>query len=98
MGYGVIEAETAHQALTVLGTAEHIDAALLDFRLPDMNGLELAGRLRGLKPDLRLVMVSGQPVGHAELARIAGPPVGMLLKPFSALQLEELLNASESRQ
>jgi CheY-like chemotaxis protein len=94
IGYGVIEAETAQQALAALATAQHIDAALLDFRLPDMNGLELAGRLRGLKPDLRMVMASGQPVGQMELARIPGPPVGMLLKPFSASQLEDLLNAS----
>ncbi|HMA50920.1 MAG TPA: response regulator [Magnetospirillaceae bacterium] len=94
LGYGVVEAETAEQALTLLGTAEQIDAALVDFRLPDMDGLELAGRLRGMKPDLRLVMVSGQPVGQAELARIPGPPVGMLLKPFNAAQLEDLLYAS----
>lgn len=96
LGYGVIEAETAQQALAVLGTAQHIDAALLDFRLPDMNGLELAGRVRGLRPDLRMVMVSGQPVGQAELARIPGPPVGMLMKPFTASQLEDLLNASHT--
>lgn len=93
LGYGVVEAETGQQALTLLGSAERIDAALVDFRLPDMDGLELAARLRGLKPDLRLVMVSGQPVGQAELARIPGPPVGMLLKPFNAAQLENLLNA-----
>ena len=94
LGYRVVEAETGQQALTLLGTAEQIDAALVDFRLPDMDGLELAGRLRGMKPDLRLVMVSGQPVGQAELARIPGRPVGMLLKPFNASQLEELLYAS----
>jgi len=96
LGYGVIEAETAQQALAVLGSAQPIDAALLDFRLPDMNGLELAGLARGLKPDLPMVMVSGQPVGQAELARIPGPPVGMLLKPFTAAQLEDLLNASHT--
>jgi len=97
IGFAVIEAETAHEALAALNAAPRIDVALVDFRLPDMNGLELASRIRGIKPDLRLAVVSGQPVGPADLAKIPGPPVGMLLKPFTAKQLEDLLygNISE---
>jgi DNA-binding NtrC family response regulator len=94
IGYGVIEAETAEEALAVLAKTARIDAALVDVRLPDMDGVELAGKLRELRPDLRLVMVSGQPVGPGALARIPGPAVGMLLKPFDAMQLEELLYES----
>ena len=33
--------------------------AFLDAKLPDMDGLELAGRMRQLDPDIRIVMVSG---------------------------------------
>jgi CheY-like chemotaxis protein len=91
IGFDVIEAETARQALALLDAAPPVDVALVDLRLPDMDGLELAGRIRAVKPDLKLLMVSGQPVGAAELARIPGPPVGMLLKPFSGRQLEALL-------
>ena len=91
LGFGVIEAETAQEALAAVAAAGRIDAALVDFRLPDMDGVELAGRLRGVKPELRLVMVSGQPVGPDMLEQIPGQPVGMLLKPFSARQLEAML-------
>ena len=94
LGYGVIEAETGRQAIELLGDGAHVDAALVDFRLPDMNGLALATKLREQKPDLRLLMVSGQPVGPEELARIPGAPVAMLLKPFNTRQLEDLLEAS----
>jgi signal transduction histidine kinase/DNA-binding response OmpR family regulator len=96
LGYEVIEAENAQQALAALDAAARIDAALVDVRLPDMDGVELAGKLRQISPDLKLVMVSGQPVGSGALARIPGPPVGMLLKPFNVMQLEELLYESLS--
>ena len=33
--------------------------AFLDAKLPDMDGLELAGRMRQLDPDIKIVMVSG---------------------------------------
>ena len=91
IGFAVIEAETALEALAALNAAPRVDAALVDFRLPDMDGLALAARIRAIKPDLRLAIVSGQPVGAADLAKIPGPPVGMLLKPFNAKQLEDLL-------
>lgn len=94
LGFGVIEAETAQEALAAVKSGERIDAALVDFRLPDMDGVELAGKLRAIKPNLRLAIVSGQPVGPGALAQIPGPPVAMLLKPFSARQLEDLLYAS----
>lgn len=91
IGLEVVEAETAQQALAILGEGSEIAAALVDFRLPDMDGLTLAGRIRGLRPDLRLVMVSGQPMAVSDLAKIAGPPVGMLLKPFNTKELENVL-------
>ena len=95
IGFAVIEAETAHEALAALNAAPRVDAALVDFRLPDMDGLTLAARIRAIKPDLRLAIVSGQPVGTADLAKIPGPPVGMLLKPFNAMQLEDLLYGNQ---
>jgi len=93
LGFGVVEAESAQEALAAFDASGHIEAALIDVRLPDMDGVELAARLRGLRPDLPLVIVSGQPVDAAELTRIPGQPVSMLLKPFTARQLEKLLYA-----
>ena len=94
LGFGVIEAETAQEALAAATSGERFEAALVDFHLPDMDGVELAGKLRGIRPNLRLAIISGQPVGPGALAEIPGPPVSMLLKPFNARQLEELLYAS----
>jgi CheY-like chemotaxis protein len=51
----------AHDALTALEAARefHPDVALLDIGLPKIDGYELARRLRGLYPSLRIVAVTG---------------------------------------
>ena len=64
MGY---EARVAHDAPTALRVAAEFrpDVALLDIGLPQVNGYELAARVRGLPGlgELRLVAVTGY--GHA---------------------------------
>ncbi|HMA51429.1 MAG TPA: response regulator [Magnetospirillaceae bacterium] len=91
LGYRPIETETAKQALAAIDADASIAAAMVDLRLPDLDGVELAKALRRKRPDLRLVIASGQSVPEASLAEIPGPPVGTLMKPFNALQLEKLL-------
>ncbi|MGA2541787.1 MAG: response regulator [Verrucomicrobiota bacterium] len=52
------KAQTAQAALDLM-KAHRFQLAFLDVTLPDMNGLELARRLRNLDPFLRVVIVSG---------------------------------------
>lgn len=50
--------------------------ALLDYNLPDMNGVELAERLRALLPEISILMMSGRIEGLSETAmRTAGVTV-----------------------
>src|SRR5512136_2384181 len=62
-GFGVLDAESAEKGLELLA-AEPVDLALLDIRLPGMDGLALLDRARELWRDLPVVMMSG----HADLA------------------------------
>ena len=64
-------AQTAQAALDLMKT-HRFQLAFLDVTLPDMNGLELAKRLRELDPSLRLVIVSGY------ISREAAPVVQAL--------------------
>jgi DNA-binding NtrC family response regulator len=91
LGYRPVEAGNGKEALAVLDTEPEIVTALLDRRLPDMDGVDLAKALRAKRPALHLVIASGQSVADSSLAEIPGSKVGMLLKPFNALQLERLL-------
>ncbi len=57
-GYQVSSASSGQDALE---TARHqpIDLALLDLRLPDMEGVELLKPLRSLHPDIAMVLATG---------------------------------------
>ena len=50
-GHLVHKADSASQALSVM-VREKFDIALLDAKLPDMEGLELAARIREITPDI----------------------------------------------
>lgn len=47
---------TAHEALAVLNN--HYDVAFLDLGLPDLDGLQLAAKIRQLKPQIKLVLLT----------------------------------------
>jgi DNA-binding NtrC family response regulator len=57
-GLSTQKALSGQAAMNLLGQ-HRFTYAFLDAKLPDMDGLELAGRMRQLDPDLKIVMVSG---------------------------------------
>ena len=59
-GYRVLTVASAGEALTRAATYDgDIDLLLTDVDLPDMSGRELAQRLRGERPEIRLLYMSG---------------------------------------
>ena len=57
-GYVTRTALTAMEALMLM-ERHRFAGAFLDAKLPDMDGLELARRIRKSAPDTRIIMVSG---------------------------------------
>ena len=60
-GYVVVTVASARRGLR-LATLFSFDAVLLDYHMPEMNGHELAHEIRRLRPDNRVVMVSGSEI------------------------------------
>jgi two-component system, OmpR family, response regulator CpxR len=58
---GGLDVRTAHSGSSAFRLLETVQpkVAVLDFRLPDMNGVELSQKIRQLVPDLRIIMMSG---------------------------------------
>jgi DNA-binding NtrC family response regulator len=57
--YTVMEAGDGKQALAVLkNPPEPVEVVMLDYRLPDTNGLQLLTAIRGLSPASRVVMMT----------------------------------------
>lgn len=59
-GFGVVEAGTADEALTILENDSLVDLVFTDVRMPGtMDGIALMGLLRKTRPDLKLAIASG---------------------------------------
>lgn len=56
-GYNILTSETAQDALT--RAEKHIDLAIIDILLPDINGLQLLEMVRRRQPDIVVIIMSG---------------------------------------
>ena len=90
-GYRVLVAANGQEALGAAESyGEPIEILLTDLSMPGMNGQELAARIRALRAETRVVLMSGH--GGDELARQGPQREGLvfLQKPFT---LQTLLGA-----
>ena len=98
-GHSVLEASSASTALGALHeTSEPVDVVLLDFRLPDSNGLGLLADIRRMSPESAVVMMTAY--GTPEMAQGALDlgACTVLSKPFDMHRLESLVReAAEAR-
>lgn len=88
LGYAVLPAETAAEALTILRRGDAIDLLFTDMSLPaGMNGLELAQVARALRPALKVLYCSGCPSEAITREAREDSAVGLLAKPFRRADL-----------
>jgi PAS domain S-box-containing protein len=86
-GYQVLDAASARSALAVAAAHEGpIDLLLTDVIMPEVNGYDLAERLRAARPDTKVLFMSGY-TDHAMRER--GGTVEFLQKPFTPTVLAE---------
>jgi PAS domain S-box-containing protein len=83
-GYSVLTASTPDDAMRL--AADHsgdIDLLLTDVIMPEMNGRDLAERVRALRPQLKLLFMSGHPADVVASRGLLDPGVSLVEKPFS---------------
>ena len=91
-GYTVLEACDGRAALSLAGAyAGPIHLLVTDCVLPHLSGDELAWRLRGRLPALKVLYVSGYPPAEADLPADAGSGAAFLEKPFTPAALTALV-------
>jgi CheY-like chemotaxis protein len=87
-GYRLLDAPNGAEALTVAaGHAGVIDALVTDVVMPGMNGRELAARLLKLRPQVKVLFISGYAADAFGSDGVLDPGMAYLAKPFTAAQL-----------
>jgi len=86
-GYGCGGVGNAMAALTAIGAGPRPDVLVLDVRLPDLPGTELALRARDSHPGIPVIFVSAYTVELANLRTLAGVRWQFLSKPYTSDEL-----------
>jgi two-component system cell cycle sensor histidine kinase/response regulator CckA len=97
VGYTVIEAEDGHTALEL--AAMHvgpIQLLMTDVVMPGISGRELAGRVKTIRPDIKILFMSGYADQAVVHHGILDTDAALLQKPFTmaalAAKLREILS------
>jgi DNA-binding NtrC family response regulator len=88
-GYVTETADTAKKGIEKSEKA-FFNLAMIDVRLPDMEGIELLTKLRETKPKMRKLIVTGYPTLQNAVAAVNKGADAYIMKPFD---VEKILSA-----
>ena len=89
-GYLVETAENGKQAIRA-SEKSRFDVALIDIKLPDMEGTELLHRLKEKQPHAVKIIVTGFPTLENAMKAVNEGADGYILKPFDVEKLLEMI-------
>jgi PAS domain S-box-containing protein len=97
-GYAVMVAASGQEAIDISAAADRIDMLLTDVVMPQMQGKEVAERVRGLQPGVKVLFMSGYTQGLLGAQGVLEPGVSLIEKPFSEagllLKIRSILGSS----
>ncbi|HKT86959.1 MAG TPA: ATP-binding protein, partial [Candidatus Sulfotelmatobacter sp.] len=101
-GYQVVSARSGEEAIELASQhAEDFDLLLTDVIMPGMNGRTLAERLRGRRPGLKVLYMSGYTDSFIAGHGVLEPGIHLLHKPFTEdvllKKVREVLDRSSER-
>jgi two-component system cell cycle sensor histidine kinase/response regulator CckA len=84
----VLDADSGRAALARLEHHEgRVDLLLTDVVMPDMNGRELAARVRARFPAVKVLFMSGHDMAVVASHGVLEESVALIVKPFSSRDL-----------
>lgn len=96
-GFVVDTAETAKEGIEK-SEKSFYNIALIDVRLPDMEGIELLPKLRDTKPKMRKIIVTGYPTLQNAIAAVNKGVDAYVVKPFEVDKILETIREQLKKQ
>lgn len=96
-GHEVVTAADGAEALHIVDR-ESFDVALLDLRMPKATGLEVLHRLRVVRPETAVVMITGQGTIDAAVEAMKAGAIDFVEKPYDVDALQRTLQTVEEER
>src|SRR5512147_512007 len=95
-----IETDTASNGEEALAKLKEKDfgVILLDIRMPGMDGMEVLRRVREIRPDIRVIMITAYGTVESAVEAMKLGAVDFLQKPFDPEQVRELVSRVIDRE
>lgn len=99
LGYRFIAVANGKDAVKICKTFDgEIDLAILDAKLPDMNVDEVYEKVKGARPNLKVLVCSGYLLDEQIEEILKAGAKGFIKKPFSLVELSEKLDIMLKRK
>ncbi len=89
---------SAAEGKSALGLLDGIDVALVDLLMPGMDGLELLKRIRALRPDVAVVLLTGHGTVDSAVEAMKSGAFDYLQKPCSLAEVEARIGQAAERR
>ena len=76
----------------------HVDAAILDIKMPDISGVEVLRELKDIDPNIECIMLTGYETVETARAAVRYGAADYLNKPFDVFFVRELLEKCMARR
>ncbi|UCC43328.1 MAG: response regulator [Candidatus Zixiibacteriota bacterium] len=96
-GWQISVADNAGKALEILRDKK-IDLVLTDIKMPEMDGLDLAGRVQADYPQIPVVLMTGYPSVDSAVQALRARVADYIVKPFNINQLYKTIEQKLSER
>ena len=94
--YDIAVAESGLGALAQMEDS-HFDTIILDLKMPDMDGLELATKIRASDDDVPIIFMTGYPSMETAIEALRKRADDYFIKPFNLKQMNRAVESALTR-